>query len=825
MRDLPSGTVTFLFTDIEGSTRLLRELGDRYADALAAHRRTVRDACGAFQGVEVDTQGDAFFFAFARASDALAAAARAQRDLAAGPVRVRMGIHTGEPMLTDEGYVGADVHAGARIAACAHGGQVVVSRRTRELAGGGEELGDLGEHRLKDLPGPVRLFQLGDGEFPPLRSLSPTNLPRPASSFVGREPALAEASELLAGSRLVTITGPGGCGKTRFGIELAHRALEEYPDGVWWVALAPLRDPRLVLAGAEQASGARGDLAAHAAGRRMLIVLDNFEHVMGAAADLAELIRDCPALTVLVTSRELLRIEGEQEYALPGMSGAESSALFCDRAHAQPTTDVDQLCRSLEGLPLAIELAAARAGLLSPTQIMERLSQRLDLFRGGRDADPRHATLRATIEWSEELLDAPEKAALARFAVFAGGATFEAVEAVTGAGPDSVQSLLQKSLLRRSGDRLLMLETIRQYAFERLQETGEGDAIRERHARHYLAVAESVHLSDHAPGEPRHDVALAEHGNFRTALDWLAEDGDVELGLRLLSALETLWVITDPEGALEWFRVLLDRAGDEVPAGVLGNAYRVYGSVTNPAGDDNAAERLYTRSLAEYRRAGDEDGATSVLVRLGHSAWYRGDLATAERLAREVLAGSRRTGSGRSQAQALGLLGDLACERGEYEEGLELLRQSVDVAVACGFLWWQARMLLRSAKRAHEIGKDGDAAAWAREALQMAISMSERRRILQLLDLLGAVAAAQGEQERAGVLRGAVAAELERDPVPAWSPVELPAGSAATADFERGTEAGCRLSVEDAAAYALSPPSSAATERSRAPRSYPPSST
>jgi predicted ATPase len=818
MRDLPSGTVTFLFTDIEGSTRLLHELGDGYADALAAHRATVREAFAVFQGVEVDTQGDAFFFAFARASDALAAAGQAQQALASGPIRVRMGIHTGEPMLTDEGYVGADVHAAARIAACAHGGQVVVSRRSRELAGGELDLTDLGEHRLKDLAEPVRLFQLGAGEFPPLRSLSPTNLPQPASSFVGREQALDEASALLAGSRLVTITGPGGSGKTRFAIELARRRLEAYPDGAWWVALASLRDPRLVLASAGQAAGASADLAAHVADRRMLIVLDNFEHLMGAAPDLAQLIRDCPRLTVLVTSRELLRVDGEREYALAGMSEAEGSALFCDRAHSPPTAEVDELCRSLEGLPLAIELAAARAGLLSPQQILDRLSQRLDLFRGGRDADPRHATLRATIAWSEELLDAPERAALARFSVFAGGATFEAVEAVTDAGPDIVQSLLQKSLVRRSGDRLVMLETIRQYALERLQERSDAAAIRDRHARHYLAVAESVHLADHAPGEPRHDVALAEQGNFRAAVDWAVESGDVELGLRLLSALETLWVTTDPEGARGLFRLLLERAGEDVPAKVLGNAYRVFGSVTNPAGDDDAAERLYERSLAEYRRAGDDDGATSVLVRLGHSAWYRGDLAAAERLGQEVLAGSRRAGNGRSEAQALGLLGDLACERGAYAEGLELLHQSVAAAVACGFLWWQARMLLRAAKRAHEIGRETEAAAWAGEALRMAISMSERRRILQLLDVLGAVAAARGEYERAGVLGGAVAAELERDPLPAWSSVDLPSGSA-TADFERGAEAGRRLTPEDAAAYALAPPSSAATERSSAPRS------
>jgi predicted ATPase len=818
MRDLPSGTVTFLFTDIEGSTRLLHDLGDSYAGVLAAHRRQIREAVAANRGVEVDTQGDAFFFAFARATDALAAAGHAQEALAAGPVQVRMGIHTGEPVVTDEGYVGTDVHTAARIAACAHGRQVVVSLRTRELTTGTETLTDLGEHRLKDLPEPVRLFQLGGGEFPALRSLSPTNLPQPAGSFVGREHALDEAGALLAESRLVTITGPGGCGKTRFAIELARRALQLYPDGVWWVALAPLRDPRLVLTTAEQAARAPGDLAAHAAGRRMLIVLDNFEHLIEAAADLAALVRDCPSLTVLVSSRELLRVEGEREYPLASLSDAEGSALFCERARLQPTAAVDQLCRSLEGLPLAIELAAARASLLSPEQILERLSQRLDLFRGGRDADPRHTTLRATIEWSDGLLDAPERATLARFSVFAGGATFEAVETVTEAGPDIAQSLLQKSLVRRNGDRLFMLETIRQYAAERLQESGETAPIRERHARHYLEVAESVHLSDSAPGEPRHDVALAEQGNFRAALDWLVDGGDVELGLRLISALETLWVTTDPQGARDWFQVLLARAGEDVPPQVLGDAYRVYGSVTNPAGDDEMAERLYERSLSEYRRAGDEDGATGVLVRLGHSAWYRGDLVAAEQLGREGLEGSRRAGNGRSEAQALGLLGDLACERGAYVEGLDLLRQSIDIAVACGFVWWQARMLLRAAKRAHEIGRDGDAGGWAMDALRIATDMPDRRRILQLLDLLGAVAAAAGDRERAGILRGAVAAELEREPLPAWSSVELAAGSLG-ADFERGARKGRRLTPEDAAAYALTaPPRTAATERSSAPR-------
>jgi class 3 adenylate cyclase len=261
MADLPAGTVTFLFTDIEGSTRLLRELGHGYAQALADHRRILRAVFEARSGVEVDTQGDAFFYAFARATDALAAAGEAQEALAAGPVRVRIGVHTGEPQVTSEGYVGLDVHAAARIAACAHGGQVVLSRRTRELARADLELTDLGEHRLKDVEQPVQLYQLGRFEFPPLRSLNATNLPDPVSSFIGRSHELREATHLLSGSRLLTITGVGGVGKTRFAIALARAHVNTYPDGVWWAPLATVRDPELVLRRVEQAIGATVALA------------------------------------------------------------------------------------------------------------------------------------------------------------------------------------------------------------------------------------------------------------------------------------------------------------------------------------------------------------------------------------------------------------------------------------------------------------------------------------------------------------------------------------------------------------------------------------
>lgn len=304
MGELPRGTVSFLFTDIEGSTRLLHDLGESYAQALDGHRRTLREAFRQHGGVEVDTQGDAFFVAFARATDALGAAVSAQDALEQGPVRVRMGVHTGEPLLTDEGYVGMDVHRAARIAAAGHGGQILVSASTRELVGD-YRLRDLGEHRLKDLSGPERIYQLGEGQFPPLKSLRQTNLPIPTTPFLGRERELLSVLDIARQrTRLLTLTGPGRTGKTRLGLQAAAELADDYEDGIFWVALAPLRDPDLVLEVAAQTLGARDELAVHIGERRLLLLLDNFEHVIGAASKLSELVSACPNLDLLVTSRE-----------------------------------------------------------------------------------------------------------------------------------------------------------------------------------------------------------------------------------------------------------------------------------------------------------------------------------------------------------------------------------------------------------------------------------------------------------------------------------------------------------------------------------------
>jgi hypothetical protein len=312
-RDLPSGTVTFLFTDIEGSTKLLDQLGVvAYGRALAKHRRVLREALARHAGVEVDTQGDAFFFAFPTAPGALRAAAEARDRLAAGPIRVRMGIHTGAPRLSGEGYVGVDVHRAARIAAAGHGGQVLVSAATAALVGT-DGLRDLGEHRLKDLSAPERIYQLGEVAFPPLKSLYQTNLPIPATTFLGREQELAEIGALLRREdvRLLTLTGPGGTGKTRLALQSAGAAADAFEGGVWWIPLAALRDPELVLAAARQALGAKNDLADHIGNRSMLLLFDNFEQIVEAAPHVAALLDHCPRLTVLVTSRESLRLEGE----------------------------------------------------------------------------------------------------------------------------------------------------------------------------------------------------------------------------------------------------------------------------------------------------------------------------------------------------------------------------------------------------------------------------------------------------------------------------------------------------------------------------------
>ncbi len=651
--DLPSGTVTFLFTDVEGSTKLLHELGaEAYAEALAEHRRLIREACAAEGGVEVDTQGDAFFFAFPtrrggrrRGGD--------DRGAGPGPIQVRIGLHTGTPLLTAEGYVGDDVHFGSPRCLLGHGGQVVLSAATAELVE--LELTDLGEHRLKDIPQAVPIFQLGDGSFPPLKTISNTNLPRPASSFVGREAEVeAVLSRIEGGARLVTLTGPGGTGKTRLAIEAASTLVPEYKAGVFWVGLAALRDPALVTETIAQTLGAADGLAEHVGERELLLLLDNLEQVIEAAPELASLVERCPNLALLVTSRERLRVRGEVEYEVPPLAEPEAVELFCMRSQLAPSEEIGELCARLDNLPLAVELAAARTKALSPAQVLDRLSDRLDLLKGGRDADPRQQTLRATIEWSYDLLSEDEQRLFARLSVFARGCTFAAAEEVADADLDTVQSLVEKGLLRFTDERYWMLETIREFAAERLGESGDEGQLRRRHARFFLELAQSLGMtyeSIEVHGRQRHDVAIAEQENFRSAIDWAFED-DVELAARIAVALEGFWVALSPFEAVRRFGALLERA-EGLPYGLRAGCWRCLASSTIFTGgriEDGIDQN--EKSLDLYRRAGDERGIAIILNRLGVQllgARRRGTRALADRGEPRSLSGAsvpRGRGSG-----------------------------------------------------------------------------------------------------------------------------------------------------------------------------------
>jgi predicted ATPase len=632
MPELPSGTVTFLFTDVEGSTRLLHESGPLiYTDELAAHRRALRDAFTRHHGVEVDTQGDAFFVAFSDAADAMAAAGEAQRGLAQGRIRVRMGLHTGEPHLTDEGYVGSDVHLGARIAAAGHGGQVLMSRATRDRIAESSAVLDLGEHRLKDFTEPVWIYQLGTDHFPPLRTISNTNLPRPASSFVGRERELAEVTALMQdGARLLTLTGPGGSGKTRLAIEAAATLVQSFKAGVFWVGLASLREPALVTETIAQTIGARDGVAAYIGEREMLLIVDNLEQVIDAAPDLASLVEACPNLRVLVTSRERLRVRGEVEYAVPPLAEREAIQLFTARSQFASDGTIAELCRRLDDLPLAVELAAARTGVLSPAQILERLSTRLDILKGGRDADARQQTLRATIAWSHDLLSEAERALFARLSVFAGGFTLEAAEAVADAELDELESLADKSLLRHAEDRFWMLETIRAFAAERLDSSDQATWISERHAEHFRALAEAAepHLFGRPESSKWLDRVGLDYDNIRAAIDRLEKLNRIDSAL---SVVGSIWVFWRDRAYYAEGRRRIDRLldADSRPTAARAKALTAAAAMASLGGDAAAGLARAKEALEAYHELGEAKGIAESELWLGWALAQEDDWAEA----------------------------------------------------------------------------------------------------------------------------------------------------------------------------------------------------
>jgi predicted ATPase/class 3 adenylate cyclase len=742
--DLPSGTVTFLFTDVEGSTRLLHELGaEAYADALAEHRRVIRAACTTQGGVEVDTQGDAFFFAFPHAAGALVAARGMIEGLASGPIRVRVGLHTGTPLLTGEGYVGDDVHFAARVAASGHGGQVVLSAATAAEIDASNSLLqalsllDLGEHRLKDIAEPVAIFQLGDGSFPPLKTISNTNLPRPASSFVGREAELAEVlARIRAGARLMTLTGPGGSGKTRLALEAAATLVPEYKAGVFWVGLAALRDPALVTETIAQTLGAKDGLADYIGERELLLLLDNLEQVIEAAPELSRVLQSCPNLAILVTSRELLRVQGEVEYPVPPLASPEAVTLFCERVQLEPSEEIAELCARVDNLPLAVELAAARTKALSPAQILARISSRLDLLKGGRDADPRQQTLRATIEWSYDLLSEPEQELFRRLSVFAGGCTLEAAEQVCDADLDTLQSLVEKSLLRfitsEAGSRFWMLETIREFAAGRLEQAAQQ---RTRHALFYLNLGEREGARLQESSDPEVAARLEDdRANLRLAFTELVASQQAEAAERLLGAVwlfwfmrgylregqrlaeavlsvepdreaasrvDALWGATkfalflgDAREAAERSKELLalsNRLAD--PRGVA-IATEMLAMVALDFGDRGAARDLFGRSAELARERGDTFLLASIANNFGDLELREGNFDAARALFGEALAIGRAqrnmyriAGSLANLGFANHGLGDVVEARTNFAESLDIALKLVDMEnTACALL-------------------------------------------------------------------------------------------------------------------------------------------
>jgi len=717
------------------------------------------------------------------------------------------------------------VHKGARIAAAGHGGQILLSAATAQLVDGAS-LRDLGEHRLKDLAAPERIFQADPDQHPPLKTLHQTNLPVPATPFLGREAELAKIGTLLArgDARLLTLTGPGGTGKTRLALQAAADAADAFPGGVWWVPLAALRDPGLVLESAAQALGASGGLAEHIGDKRLLLLLDNFEHLTEAAAGLAPLLSACPHLTLLVTSREPLHLAGEHEHAVDPLHPAEAVELFLTRAVAAKRDfaangEVAAICERLDHLPLAIELAAARVKVLSPAALLERLEQRLPMLAGGsRDAPERQRTLRATIAWSHELLTADEQRLFARLAVFRGGATLEAAEVLAEADLDTLQSLVDKSLVRvrpESG-RFWMLETIREFALEQLEASGEANTLRQRHAAHYLAMAEGSEPRVHADDIDALERLDADHDNLRAALDRFEASGDAAGYQRMAGALWRFWYLRSH--LLEGRRRLEAAASaDAGPTPARAKVLHGASVMAINLADERASRHWAEQALELEETLGNRWGVAYATMMIGNALGQgRGeerDLpnalehhTTAARLFREIGDRHYELISRSNMAWITGDLGDREAERRLHEENLVIAREIGNTGIEAEALAQLSMMLLR------EEGALDEAMEMAMEA----ISIDHRRRMdlntATQLGRLASVLVRRGEPHRAAVLVAAsqsLTAQLGSDP--GWwaqernqETLELARATGLDGDhLERALATGRSLTLEDAVELAL----------------------
>jgi predicted ATPase/class 3 adenylate cyclase len=843
----PTGTVTCLFTDIEGSTRLEIDLGTGpYRDIRERHRELLRAAFAAQDGYEQGTEGDSFFVIFRAATQAVLAAADAQRAIAAEPwpdgvaLRVRMGLHTGDIESTGADVIGYAINRTARIAAVAHGGQVLLSDTTRGLVDGalpdGVSLRDLGEHRLKDLRAPERLAQLVidglPGDFPPPRSLDarPNNLPTQLTTFVGRDKELAEAVALLGGTRLLSLTGPGGTGKTRLSLQIAAAAADDFPDGIWFVALEPVRDPALVAPTIARVLGVADNrnrpaidtLADHIGEQRMLLVLDNFEQVVAAAPVITELLRRCANLVALVTTRIALRVSGEQEYAVPGLPAPpdtsrlsevdrlnlpralreydlgtltqfESVRLFIARASAVKAgftvtnanaPAVAGITARLHGMPLAIELAAARIKLLTPDQILARLEHHLALLTAGsRDLPERQQTLRGAIAWSYDLLDDGAKRLVDRLSVFRGGCELEFAEAVCGPSDelgidvfDGLSALVDQSLLRiddmGGGEpRFAMLETIREYAAEMLAKGGEADELASRHARAMLDLAEQA--APNLSGTDQRtwiDRLERDHDNLRAALEWATAKPEPEVAARLGFALWRFW---QQRGYLNEARIRFEAMaaqGWELDRVCAARFAEGFGGVAYWQADHPTADHWYREALRIWREIGDKreianalynDAYADILPLMGLAGQALSDAQRGpkyqegQRKLEEALALYREVGDKAGEGNILWGLGSYnyftaAATPAEhwYREALELHRESGQRTMEA----WSLHMLAL-VQVGH--GEFVESAVHAREGLKIFHDAGDVGGITLVLDDLASIAVGVGDFPRAGRLYGA----------------------------------------------------------------------
>jgi predicted ATPase/class 3 adenylate cyclase len=869
VRALPGGNVTFLFTDIEGSTRLWETEPVRMAEALARHDRLCRDCVARHGGHLLKMIGDGMHAVFVDAAAAVAATVDLQRGMGAIAAecglsfKMRCGLNAGTAQERDGDYFGSAVNRAARIMAAAHGGQILVSQsiveRARERQDSGVALVHLGRVRLRDLSAPGDVWQVTHPElpsaFPALRSLdsTPNNLPQQLTSFIGREREVAAVKEMLGRARLLTLTGAGGCGKTRLALQVAADLLDAYPDGVWLVELAALADPDLALTTIATVLGLKEErgrtllqaVTDHVASRRLLLLLDNAEHLLDACAHTVEaLLRHSTESVVLTSSREALGIAGELIYRVPSLSlphpkepatpenllPCESVRLFVERAqlHALQFTvtqanapAVASICNRLDGIPLAIELAAARVRSLSVDELNQRLDQRFRVLTGGsRTALPRQQTLRSTIDWSYDLLNATEQALLCRLAVFSGGCTLEAVERVcAGDGIDELAmldvltSLCDKSLLsvdeRDGALRYRLLETVRQYARERLLERNGGDRWRDRHLAYFLAFAQQADALLRGPDQQGWlDRLETEHDNLRAALTWATAPGaDAVAGLRLSIALLMFWYVRGHFAEACSLVAGSLATSQDAPAAVRAEAMGGLGAMTWQLGDYATARRHQEACLAIHRDLGDERAIASSLIDLGGVDFAEGDYASARARFEEALVIRRRTGSDLGVAGVLNNLGVVAKTSGDLDEARRCFEASLDLYRKADDAWGIALSLTALGGIARERGELDAATSLLEESLIIRRDLRHRKGIAETLEQLAAVRLALHEAERAARMLGA--AERLREEIGAPLPpgdralherhvAEARGALADDAAFERAWQQGRAMSQEHA---------------------------